>query len=72
MDSRFKAYLDSIEAKTGKTPHDFQVLAQRRGLLRAGVKAMEIVNWLKQDFGLGHGHAMALYAVLKPGIPASN
>jgi hypothetical protein len=72
MDPKFNAYLDNIQAKTGKTPQDFQVLAQRQGLLRAGVKAMEVVNWLKQDFGLGHGHAMAIYAVLKPAIPASN
>jgi Domain of unknown function (DUF4287) len=22
---------------------------------------MEIVNWLRKDFGFGHGHAMAIY-----------
>jgi hypothetical protein len=26
---------------------------------------MEVVNWLKKDFNLGHGHAMAIYAVFK-------
>jgi hypothetical protein len=72
VDPKFKAYLDNIQAKTGKTPLDFLVLAQRQGRLRAGVSATEIVNWLKADFGLGHGHAMAIYAVLKPTIPASN
>ena len=71
MDPKFKAYLDNIEARTGKTPADFQVLAERKGLLRPGVKVTQVVNWLKQDFGLGHGHAMAIYAVLKPAIPAS-
>jgi hypothetical protein len=25
------------------------------------------VAWLKQDFDLGHGHAMAIYALLKGG-----
>ena len=30
------------------------------------VKAGRIVAWLKEDFGLGHGHAMAIYATLKP------
>ena len=39
-----------------------------KGLLRPGVKAGEIVAWLKKDFDLGHGHAMAIYAVLKPDI----
>ncbi len=29
------------------------------------VKAIEIVNWLKEDFELGHGHAMAIFAAFK-------
>ena len=61
----FQAYLDNIEAKTGKTPADFKKLAKTKGLLEPGTKAGEIVAWLKKDFGLGHGHAMAIYAVLK-------
>ncbi len=60
-----KAYLDNIEAKTGKTPKDFRVLAEKKGLLREGVKTGEIVSWLKQDFGLGQGHAMAIVLTLK-------
>ena len=58
----FQAYIDNIKAKTGKTPEDFRRLAENKGLLKPGVKAMEIVNWLKRDNGLGHGHAMAIYA----------
>jgi len=61
----FQAYIDNIKAKTGKTPEDFKKLAAKKGLLKPEVKAMEIVNWLKKDFGLGHGHAMAIYAVFK-------
>lgn len=66
----FQAYLDNIQAKTGKGPDDFRQLAAEKnftenGTLRAGVKAGEIVAWLKADFGLGHGHAMAIVAVLK-------
>ena len=34
----FKAYLDNIEAQTGKTPEDFRVLAEKKGLLKEGVK----------------------------------
>lgn len=60
-----KAYLDNIKAKTGKTPEDFRVLAEKRGLLQQGVKTGEIVTWLKEDFGLGHGHAMAIVLTLK-------
>ena len=66
----FQAYLDNIEAKTGKCPADFKRLAAAKGYtengtLRASVKAGEIVAWLKEDFELGHGHAMAIVALLK-------
>jgi hypothetical protein len=60
----FQAYLDNIKSKTGKTPADFKKLAAKKGLLKQGLKAGEIVNWLKKDFDLGHGHAMAIYRVL--------
>jgi hypothetical protein len=60
-----KAYLDNIQAKTGKPPKDFQELAEKKGLLREGVKTGEIVAWLKDDFGLGRGHAMAIVLMIK-------
>ena len=61
----FQAYIDNIKSKTGKTPADFKKLAEKKGLLKPGVKAGEIVAWLKKDFELGHGHAMAIYATFK-------
>jgi hypothetical protein len=66
----FQAYLDNIQANTGKTPDDFRVLAAKKGYadskgLLPGVKAGDILAWLKRDFGLGHGHSMALVALLK-------
>jgi len=61
----FQAYIDNIKAKTGKTPSEFKNLARKEGLLKPGVKAMAVVAWLKRDFGLGHGHAMAIYAAFK-------
>ena len=60
-----KAYLDNIEAKTGKTADDFRDLAEKKGLLGPEIKAGQIVAWLKEDFGLGHGHAMAIVHVFK-------
>ncbi|MGZ6545196.1 MAG: DUF4287 domain-containing protein [Actinomycetota bacterium] len=62
----FQAYIDNIEAKTGKTPDDFRKLAEEKGLLKSDVKAGQIVEWLNEDFDLGRGHAMAIYALLKP------
>lgn len=66
----FQAYLNNIKTKTGKDPKDFRELAEQKGFtqngeLKPAVKAGGIVNWLKADFGLGHGHAMAIYALLK-------
>lgn len=66
----FQAYIDNIRSKTGKTPEDFKQLAEAKGFLKDGelvktVKATEITNWLKAEFELGHGHAMAIYAVFK-------
>ena len=61
----FQAYINNIKAKTGKSPKDFKTLAEKKGLLKEGVKAGEIVKWLKEDFDLGHGHAMAVYATFK-------
>jgi uncharacterized protein YneR len=29
------------------------------------VNATEITNWLKEEFDLGHGHAMAIFAAFK-------
>ena len=66
----FQAYLDNIQAKTGKTPADFRALAEEKGFsgpegIAKGVKATQITDWLKADFGLGHGHSMAIFALLK-------
>lgn len=66
----FQAYLKNIQEKTGKTPADFRKLAEEKGFTANGVlvptvKATEVTNWLKDEFALGHGHAMAIYALLK-------
>ena len=60
----FQSYLDTIKEKTGKTPQDFIALAEQKGFLKPGTKAGEIVAWLKEDFDLGRGHAMAIVAIL--------
>jgi hypothetical protein len=62
----FQAYLDTIEKNTSKTPNEFIALAKEKGFT-ADTKAGEIIAWLKADFGLGHGHAMAMVHVIKKG-----
>jgi len=66
----FQAYLDTIERQTGRTPRDFIELAHQRGYGETS-KAGEIVDWLKEDFGLGRGHAMALVHVIRSGATIS-
>jgi Domain of unknown function (DUF4287) len=66
----FQAYLNTIETKTGKTPADLRALGAAKGwtagdTLAGGVKPMAIVADLKSELGLGHGHAMAVVALLK-------
>src|SRR5258708_14890672 len=56
----FQAYLDTIKAKTGKSPEDFKALATDKGL----VEYRPILSWLKSDFGLGQGHANAMAHVI--------
>jgi hypothetical protein len=66
----FQAYIDNIKVKTGKSPADFKKRAEEKGFLINGelkktVKATEITNWLKEEFELGHGHAMAIFMTFK-------
>jgi hypothetical protein len=66
----FQAYIDNIKTKTGKTPADFKKLAEEKGFIvedqiNPKTKATEITNWLKDEFELGHGHAMAIFATFK-------
>ncbi len=62
----FQSYLDNIETKTGLTPRQFIELAREQGFDES-TKATPIVAWLKADYGLGQGHAMALVHVITKG-----
>jgi Domain of unknown function (DUF4287) len=68
----FQAYLDAIEDKTGKTPRQLVEEARERGWSGPQVKAGDVVNWLKEEYGLGRGHAMALVHVVKNGATISD
>ena len=61
----FQAYLDTIKSKTGQTPADLYQLAVKQKVYHPEMKAAELVAWLKKDFALGQGHAMAVWAVWK-------
>jgi hypothetical protein len=63
----FQAYLDNIQAKTGERPEEIAGRVRAQGLS----KPAEIIAWLKGEFGLGHGHSMAIVSLLRSdGHPA--
>lgn len=59
----FQAYLDNIEAKTGKTPKHFVAEAKKKKL----TEFKDLLAWLKKDYGLGEGHARAIIYVIQHG-----
>lgn len=66
----FQAYLDTIQTKTGIDAAGFRALAEQKGftakgLLTPNTKAAAVIEWLKADYDLGHGHSMAIFALLK-------
>lgn len=63
----FQAYLDTIEKRTGLTPRQLLAVAQERGYDDPAVKAGVIIAWLKDDYDLGRGHALAMVHVIKNG-----
>lgn len=67
----FQAYLDTIEKKTGMTPRQLLEAAQEKGF-GPETKATPIVEWLKEEHGLGRGHAMAIVHVITRGDQISS
>lgn len=67
----YQAYLDAIEKKTGKTPRELLGEAAARGFTPQS-KAGDFAAWLRDDYEVGRGHAMALFGVLKNGATISD
>lgn len=67
----FQAYLDNAEKQSGRTPAELVELATARGFDK-DTKATPIVEWLKEEFDLGRGHAMAIVHVIKNGAVISD
>jgi hypothetical protein len=59
----FQAYLDKVEEITGKAPKEFIAEAKKKKL----TENKDILAWLKQDYGLGLGHARAIAYVILHG-----
>jgi hypothetical protein len=61
----FQAYLDAIRAKTGMTAEQLQDAATSAGVYSPTMTATVLVDWLAEQFALGRGHSMAVWAVWK-------
>jgi transposase len=61
----FEAYIENIQKKTGKTPEQLKEAMVEKGVFSADMKAGVLVDFLAKEFGLGHGHSMAIWAVFK-------
>jgi hypothetical protein len=57
-------YFPSIEKKYGRSISDWTELIRGSGLSKHG----ELVTWLKEAHGIGHGHATALVAHTLKGV----
>jgi hypothetical protein len=57
----FKAYAESIKARSGRSLEDYWALASKKGFVRGNkvvAKHGEMLAWLKsKEIGLGHVHA---------------
>jgi uncharacterized protein (TIGR00369 family) len=67
----YQAYLDAIEKKSGRTPDALLAEAAERGFTPSS-KAGDFCAWLAESYGVGRGHAMALWGVLKNGSTISD
>jgi hypothetical protein len=52
-----------VEEKTGKTPKEFIAEAKKKNIS----EYKDIIAWLKNDYGLGLGHARAIAYVIQHG-----
>ena len=73
----FKAYMQNIEAKTGKSREDFWRIAKELGFIKQGkivATHAQLLKWLKTDIGLGHVHAnfMITYFRLRTNDPKAS
>jgi hypothetical protein len=61
-------FIPNIEKKTGKTTKEFVALAIKKGLGDPNIKPGVRMAWLKEEFGLGHGHALAMAHAIKTAL----
>jgi len=64
----FKAHVDNIQAKTGRTQEDVWKLAIKKLFVKQCkivAKHADLLAWLKSEIGLGHVHANFIILFLR-------
>lgn len=66
----FQSYIANVEASTGRSIAELVAATKAEGLaddkgLASDVKAGRVLIWLTGQYGLGHGHGMAVVAYIK-------
>ncbi len=61
----FQSFIDKIKLQTGRNIEEYAKFAKAKGFFKPDVKAGQIVDWLKKDFGFKQGDAMAMYGLFK-------
>ena len=64
----FKAYMENVEAKSGKSRKELYRTVSEKGFIVEGKTVAahkKLLEWLKSDIGLGHVHANFVIAYLR-------
>jgi len=64
----FKAYMENVEAKSGKSRDELYRIASEKGFIVEGktvVAHKKLLEWLKSNIGLGHVYANFVIAYLR-------
>ena len=64
----YRAYMQNVQAKTGKSADDFYRIAAEKGFIIDGkivATHRQLLTWLKNDVGLGHVHANFVITYLR-------
>jgi hypothetical protein len=68
MNMSFKAYMENVEAKSGKSHDELYRIASDKGFIaddKIIATHKQLLEWLKSDIGLGHVHANFVIAYLR-------
>ena len=63
-----ETYMSGVKTKTGLHYLEIVDILKREGFTKSGTTATMVKNYLKEKYGIGHGHAMGIWRFLKPSV----